>query len=181
MFKRPTSRRKTRPTEIILNLVPILDTMVTLVGFLLFTMSFLAIVSIESPFPMASRQTNVQKIKEKPLQLTLSLKEDQAEVWSPFQRVPVKKIANTPDGFPDLRAIHEHLIQIKKKFPEEKQIVLVPFPGMNYDTLISVMDAVRMLEGTDTPIFVRNQTSGLDEPQKLLFPEVVFGNLLGDA
>ncbi|MGZ3708243.1 MAG: hypothetical protein ACXWPM_05415, partial [Bdellovibrionota bacterium] len=60
MLKRPSSRRKTSAEGIQLNLVPILDTMVTLIGFLLFSMSFLAVVNIESVVPQASPK-NVQE------------------------------------------------------------------------------------------------------------------------
>jgi lysyl-tRNA synthetase class 2 len=64
VLKRPSSRRKSSTEGITLNLVPILDTMVTLIGFMLFTMSFLALVTIESPFPEASSKVLEQKLKE---------------------------------------------------------------------------------------------------------------------
>jgi biopolymer transport protein ExbD len=181
MLKRPSSRRKSSQNAITLNLVPILDTMVALIGFLLFTMSFFSIVSIESPFPQTSRAVNQEKLQEKPLQLTLSFHPDGAELWSPFERVPTKEIPNTAEGKPDTQAIHAALIEIKQKFPRETQLVLVPSGGMSYDMLISVMDSVRAIEPTDPPIFVHDEKLGVDQSLKTLFPEVVFGNLLGDA
>lgn len=181
MLKRPSSRRKTQQEQVNLNLVPILDAMVTLIAFMLFTMSFLAIVSIESPFPQASAEDVKQKLKEKPLQLTLTLRDKEAELWSPFEKIKSKTIPNTPEGKPDLKALHEALIGIKQQFPKEAQIVLVPTASANYDILIAVMDSVRGIEPTDPPIFVKNEKTGNDEPIKALFPEVVFGNLLGDT
>jgi biopolymer transport protein ExbD len=180
VFRRPSSRRKTKAEGFELNLVPILDTMVTLIGFLLFTMSFLAVVAIESPFPQSSAETNREKLREKPLQLTVTLRENELEVWSPFERVPAKTIPNTPEG-PDTVALHLHLISIKQKFPAEKQVVLVPYAGNNYDQMIATMDAVRTLEKADPPIFAKNAQTGTDEVIKDLFPNVVFGNLLGDT
>lgn len=181
MLKRPSSRRKSKPEGVNLNLVPILDTMVTLIGFLLFTMSFLAIVSIESPFPQASTRELQEKLKEKPLQLTVSLRPNETEIWSPFQRVVAKTIPNQEDGTPNLQGIHAALVEVKQKFPAETKVVFVPYAGATYDTLISVIDTMRMLEPTDPPIFVRNQATGNDEPLKTLFSEVIFGNLLGDS
>jgi biopolymer transport protein ExbD len=181
MLKRPSSRRKTTNEGIVLNLVPILDTMVTLIGFLLFTMSFLALVSIESPFPQLSEKSVRETLKEKPLQLTLSLRENETEIWSPFEKIAPKKIPHSPDGTPDLRAIHGTLVEVKQKFPVETKIVLSPFAGTTYDVLISVMDAVRMLDPTDPPLFVRDAKTGNDVSLKTLFPEVIFGNLLGDT
>jgi biopolymer transport protein ExbD len=181
VFKRPTSRRKSAKSEVTLNLVPILDTMVTLIGFLLFTMSFLALVSIESPFPQATPESVQEKLKERPLQLTLTLREDEAEIWSPFEKVPARKIPNSSDRVPDIRAIHEHLVAIKQQFPNEASIVLVPYSGATYDVLISIMDTIRMVEASDTPIYAKNAATGNDEVVKLLFPNVIFGNLLGDS
>lgn len=185
MLKRPSSRRrssrKSAREEISLNLVPVLDTMVTLIGFLLFTSSFLSIVTVESTFPQASSKNIEEQFKEKPLQLTLTLHENETEIWSPFDRIEVKKIPHTAPGQPDLKAIHENLIEIKKLFPNESKLVLVPHSGSNYDTLIAIMDASRTLEAGDPPIFSRNTQSGIDEAVKKLFPEIIFGNLLGDA
>ncbi len=181
MFKRPTSRRKTVHKEVQLNLVPILDTMVTLIAFLLFTMSFLQIVSIESPFPQASAKDVEEKLKQRPLQLTLTLREGEAEIWSPFELVPARKIPDAQPGTPDLKAIHSHLLDIKRKFPTETKLVLVPTPAVNYDTLVSVMDASRLVEPGDEPIYFQNSATGVNEVAKALFPEIVFGNLLGES
>jgi biopolymer transport protein ExbD len=181
VLKRPSSRRKGSREQITLNLVPILDTMVALIGFMLFTTSFLTIVAIESPFPQASTQEVEQKLLEKPLQLTVTMRDKEAEIWSPFERIATKTIPNVAVGQPDTRAIHDALIEIKKQFPGETHIVIVPQAGMNYDILITVMDAMRTLEPTDPPIFAKNAKTGIDEQTKILFPDVIFGNLLGDS
>jgi hypothetical protein len=155
--------------------------MVTLIAFLLFTTSFFAVVSIESPFPETSVEALRQKVTTKPLQLTLTLREKDVEIWSPFDKIPPKKIQNPAAGQPDMQEIHRTLLAIKQRFPKETRIVFSPFSGVSYDTLILVMDAVRTIEKTDPPIFVKNETTQIDEPLKLLFPDVVFGNLLGDT
>lgn len=182
MLKRPSSRRKSSREEINLNLVPILDTMVTLIGFLLFTTSFLSIVNIESPFPEAATSDNLEeKLKEKPLQLTVSLREAESEIWSPFERIAPKKIPHASPGQPDTKAIHEALLEVKKRFPTENKVVIVPTATTNYDTLVNVMDSLRTMEPSDPPIYFRNEKTGNDEAVKKLFPEVIFGNLLGDS
>jgi biopolymer transport protein ExbD len=181
VFKRPSSRRKTHQGGIVLNLVPILDAMVTLITFLLFTMSFLSLGSIESPFPTASTKQIQEKLKEKPLQLTVTLKESGAEIWSPFNKIAPKKVPHNPDGTPNAQGIHDVLIGVKKQFPKENSIVIIPASGNTYDELIVVMDSFRTMEAGDPPIFQKNEQTGNDEPLKNLFPNVIFGNLLGDA
>jgi biopolymer transport protein ExbD len=181
VLKRPTSRRKGGSGQIELNLVPILDTLVTLIAFLLYTMTFLNIVGIESPFPIASSAETEQKLKEKPLQLTVTLRVKETEIWSPFEKIPSKTIPNTGASQPDIKAIHEALLDVKKQFPTETHVVIVPTPSTNYDTIIAVMDTMRTLDTTDTPIMIKNPKTGIDEASKLLFPDVIFGNLLGDT
>ncbi len=181
MLKRPTSRRKSHQAGIEINLVPILDTMVTLIGFLLFTTSFITLVSIESPLPQSSPDEIKEKIKEKPLQLTLTLRDQDVAIWSPFSKIPPKSVPNAQDGKPDTKAIHEALLEVKKQFPTENTVVIVPRHSVLYDTLMALMDTARTIEPTDTPIYFKNAETGNDEPLKLLFPKIVFGNLLEDT
>lgn len=181
MFKRPSSRRKTQSSEVTLNLVPMLDALVTLVSFLLYTMTFFAFVSVESPAPVTSSADLADKLKEKPLQLTVSIRPEEIEIWSPFQKIKAVTIANNPDGQPNLVGLHERLLEIKKQFPAETKVVLAPYTRASYDVLVAVMDAARVLEKTDAPIFAKNAATGTDEPVRALFPDVIFGNLLGDS
>lgn len=181
MLKRPSARRKSHTEGIELNLVPILDAMVTLIGFMLFTTSFLALVHIESPLPQASPEAVLDQSKEKPLQLTLTVKEKEVEIWSPFNRIQTKSIPNNAEGKPDSKAIHEALLEIKKKFPAESSLVLMPTQSAPYDLLVELMDTARGIDPTDPTIYVKNEKTGVDEPIKSLFPKIVFGNLLGDS
>jgi len=158
-----------------------LDALVTLIGFLLFSMSFLSLVSLETSKPEVNPALQEEKLKEQPLQLTVSIREKESEIWSPFDKIETKTIPHTPEGLPDTRAIHETLIEIKRKFVNETKLVLVPAAETSYDVLIAVMDSIRGLESTDPPLFRQNPTSGIEEPVKVLFPEVVFGNLLGES
>jgi biopolymer transport protein ExbD len=180
--KSPSNRRRggTR-SQVTLNLVPIIDTMVTLIAFMLFTTSFFVITSIETPFPQASADRTQQELKEKPVQLTLSIRPTESEIWSPFDRVERKVIPNPLPGQPDIKAVHEALLQVKHQYPYEDKVIIVPYSGVTYDTLITTMDAMRMMDPTDPPQFRKSQTTGIDEPVKQLFPNVIFGNLLGDT
>ena len=182
MLKRPSSRRNSHHGPVELNLIPILDAMVTLIGFLLFTTSFLAIVSIESPIPQSSADEVQEQAKEKPLHLTLTFRPKDVEIWSPFGKIEPKAIAYTAEGQPDTKGIHEALLEIKKKFPLETSVVIVPLVGTLYDSLVSIMDCMRAIEPTDPSIYIKNEKTGVDEPIKSLFPKIVFGNLLsGDS
>lgn len=183
MLKRPSSRRRSNHAEVSINLVPMLDALVTMISFLMYTMAFLSFTMIESPLPIVSSEENQRQLKEPPLQLTLNIKENELQLWSPFDRIPRLVFPNIPDKegkpSPDVLKLHEALIGIKQKFPKENKIILVPKAATSYDTLVIVMDAAKNLEKTDLPILVKNEKTGMDEPTKTLFNEVVFGNLLG--
>ncbi|MBC7386827.1 MAG: biopolymer transporter ExbD [Cryobacterium sp.] len=180
MLRRPSSRRKSHGEQIALNLVPMMDTFVTLIAFLLYTMVFVVMTHVETPLPTASPTEVAEKLKEKPLQLTVSFRKDETEIWSPFSKIAAKKIPNTPEGTPDVAAIHARLVEVKQQFPNEKQVVLAPTGSTSYDSLVAAMDGIRMLDAIDPPIIVKNAKTGVDEALKLLFPEVIFGNILGN-
>jgi biopolymer transport protein ExbD len=180
VLKRPSSRRRSDNAEISLNLVPMLDALVTMIAFLMYTMAFLSLTMIESPLPMVSSEANLQQLKEPVLQLTLTVNENDLLLWSPFDRISQITIPNKEDKSPDLLKLHETLIGIKQKFPVENKIILVPKSTTSYDLIVSVIDAAKNLTKTDPVLVVKNEKTGVEEQAKYLFGEVVFGNLLGD-
>ena len=77
MLKRPSSRRRSEGAQIELNLVPVLDALVTIITFLLYTAAFISLVAIDTPAPLlAPASEQVEKMKEKPLQLTATIQAD---------------------------------------------------------------------------------------------------------
>lgn len=181
MLARPSGRRRSAPQEVIVNLVPMMDALVTMIAFLMYTMAFLQLTMIESPLPLVSPEQNTSKLKERPLQLTLTVKDSSVLLWSPFDLVPQLEIQNQADGNPDFYKIHESLLEIKKKFPKENKIILVPKGVTSYDSIIATLDAVRNFEKTDLPIVFENPDTKVQEQAKTLFDDVIFGNLLGDG
>jgi biopolymer transport protein ExbD len=181
MLKRPSSRKRNKNEPLQINLVALLDTIITLVVFLMFSISIIAIVSIDSPVPITSAEIVREKLERSPLQLTLTFKEGGIEIWSPFDRIPSETVDNLPDGSPDVYKLHDLLVDVKQSFPEERAVVLVPNAGTNYDHIIAVIDAARELEDGDPPLYETDPETGIDVQLNLLFPEVVFGNLLGGS
>lgn len=180
MLKRPSSRRRHAPQEVQINLVPMLDALVTMIAFLMFTMAFLSLNMIESPLPARS-ETPPQTSNEKPLQLTVSVNAGDVVIWSPFNRIKSVTIPHLDSGKGRVNAIqiHDELVKIKREFPAENHVVVMPQANIPYDTLVEVMDAARTIEKTDGVISVPN-AAGVPEQLKVLFQNVVFGNILGE-
>ena len=130
---------------------------------------------------MASTEDIEAESKPKPLQLTLSVNETTSKIWSPFNRVESVDIPHIKGKTPDVAGIHRSLLKIKNQFPREEKIVLVPAGTVSYDALVSIMDTVRLLEKSDPPLFAKNPKTGIDEQVTRLFPQIIFGNLLGES
>jgi biopolymer transport protein ExbD len=186
MFRRPSSRRKAASNEVTINLVPMLDALVTLVAFLLISTAFLSIVVIDTPAPLLAPAEEQEKIldKDKPLQLTAYIQENQIILsdWSGSREnhtIPSVADAKTGEKRYDLEALHKMLIEIKSRHPKETKLILKPESGVAYEMIVGIMDAARFFEKSDpsTPM-KKNEKTGVDEVDKKLFPEVIFGNIM---
>lgn len=144
--------RNNKPIE--LNLIPMMDTFVTLIGFLLYTMAFLGLVVLDSPIPQLSPEQVLEKIPQKPLQLTVTVEKSALLIWSPFGKITPVTIPHLGSA-PNFEKLTLELRKIKARFAKEEQAVLLPLDGTSYEWLIDSMDAIR-----------------------IAFPQVVLGNLV---
>lgn len=176
MLKRPSQRRSRRGSqEIDLPLVPIMDAFVTLIAFLLLATSLLAVTLIDTPVPVVSNTPDDEK-PDKPLALTLKIEQDGLTLSSAFRRIAEQKFPKVEKGY-DTDKLHEALIKIRQDFPKEKSVVFMPMKEIQYNDLVQLMDAVRLLQKTD-PSFYAKGADGVDKPDQFLFPSVIFGNVI---
>ena len=68
-------------------------------------------------------------------------------------------------------------MQLKKQHAKEKTIVLEPKVDLDYEMIVKIMDAIRMLDKTDEEIYIKDK-DGIDLRVKELFNKIVFGNLM---
>ncbi len=122
-----------------LNITAFLNLMVILVPFLLITAVFSRITVLELNLPALNAKENQQeKVK---LQLELVLRDNSFDI----QDANLGVIKRFPRSNKDTqwKVFTDILVEIKTRFPDEKNITLLLEPGINYKTLISVMDHVR--------------------------------------
>ncbi len=144
-----------------LNITAFLNLMVILIPFLLITAAFNRFSILELYLPPASEGA-LQAIKE--LQLEVIIRKDSLEV-ADQQGGLIKRIENTGDGY-DLKALNDLLVQIKVRFPEKRNVFILSEPQTNYETMVHVMDAVRMTEQFEAGSLVQAE----------LFPEISLGD-----
>jgi biopolymer transport protein ExbD len=144
-----------------LNITAFLNLMVILIPFLLITAAFSRFSIIELYLPPAS-EGSLKAIKE--LQLEVIIRKNALEV-ADSQGGLIRRIPNTKDGY-DIKALNELLVQIKVRFQDKRSVFILSEPNTNYETMVQVMDAVRMTENVEAGSVVQYE----------LFPEISLGD-----
>lgn len=122
-----------------INITAFMNLMVILVPFLLITAVFSRITVLDLNLPSLNAKNNQdEKVK---LQLELVLRENSFDIQDANLGI-IKRFARTNEST-RWDKFSEILVEIKRRFPDEKNITLLLEPGISYKTLISVMDHVR--------------------------------------
>ena len=148
-----------KPAELLL--VPMIDIFTVLVTFLLMTAVFSRTVILQLNLPAPQTE-----FKEPPpgLQLEVMVRKDQLMV-ADRNTGPLHAVPNTAAG-PDFDALTEYLKFVKTKFPEKTEASILLEPDTAYDTLVQVMDHVRVFEAGE----------GINTVQAELFPDISIGD-----
>lgn len=137
--------RKNRMQETVeLNITAFLNLMVVLVPFLLITAVFSRMTVLELNLPAldAAKKEN-EEIK---LQLQIHISDSsiiiQDAILGEIKKIPIVQEGDAVDW----KLFSEVLVEIKSRFPEEKNIALLMERSVSYKRMIQVMDHVRYTE-----------------------------------
>ena len=183
MLRAPSGRRKSRGNQTKLNLVPILDAVFIFIFFLLLSASFLNLFEITSDVPIISSKP--PKTKEKPLALTIIITKTRisvatgvpSKVRRSFGLNPEKADGDEQSRY-ELKSLRTYLIDLKKIYARENTAIFEPQINLEYEELVKIMDAVRILKPTEDPDIYYKDKDGLDRKAEALFDNIVFGNIL---
>ena len=153
------ARKMRKPAELLL--VPMIDIFTVLVTFLLMTAVFSKTVVLQLNLP-----ASVTEFKEPPpgLMIEVMVRKDLLQV-ADRNTGPLATIPNKADGY-DYEGLTEYLKRIKAKFPEKTDATILLESDTPYDTLVQVMDRVRVFE----------QGTGAAMIQAELFPDISIGD-----
>jgi biopolymer transport protein ExbD len=156
---RKLERHSRKPAELLL--VPMIDIFTVLVTFLLMTAVFSRTVILQLNLPPPQTE-----FREPPpgLQLEVMVRKDLIQV-ADRNTGPLATLPNTASGY-DYDALTEYLKRVKAKFPEKTDASILLESDTPYDTLVQVMDRVR--------VFEVNQ--GMNSVQAELFPDISIGD-----
>lgn len=136
--RRHHSRRKAASD---LNILPMIDMMVILVFFLIFTAVFSKTSILELNLP--SGDNSVPDLPQG-LQLEVIVRDGAIEV-SDRSTGLLRSLPRTAGDY-DLKGLSEYLAQVKGKFPDKQDVTILLAPEISYDVLVQVMDTVRVYE-----------------------------------
>ena len=154
-------RRSVDPAE--LNITAFMNLMVILVPFLLITAVFSRLAIIELNLPGSSSEP--ADPQELTFQLEIIIRKGQIEVGD--RTVGAFGIyKNTKESSYDFDALSAKLSELKRKYPEKTDAAILLEADIAYDTLIQVMDRVRVAEVVEKESVVRTD----------LFPDISIGD-----
>jgi biopolymer transport protein ExbD len=153
------ARHSRRPAELLL--VPMIDIFTVLVTFLLMTAVFSRTVILQLNLPAAQTE-----FRDPPpgLQLEVMVRKDQLQV-ADRNSGPLATLPNTQAGY-NYDGLTDYLKRVKAKFPEKTDASILLESDTAYDTLVQVMDRVRVFEVKE----------GLNTVQAELFPDISIGD-----
>lgn len=125
--------KKKRSTE--LNLVSMIDILTVLMFFLLVNSIGVSILGINLP------NENASAAEPPPHNLAVVIRAGDLVLTD--NGFAIRSIPNRPDGH-DFAALAELMKETKQRLPAESKITLLSEPGIAYEVLVSVMDAVRV-------------------------------------
>ncbi len=156
---RKLERHARKPAELLL--VPMIDIFTVLVTFLLMTAVFSRTVILQLNLPPPNTTW-----KEPPpgLQLEVMVRKDLLQV-ADRNTGPLATFPNIASGY-DYDNLTEYLKRVKARFPDKTDASILLEPDTPYDTLVQVMDRVRVFE----------VGQGMSTVQAELFPDISIGD-----
>jgi biopolymer transport protein ExbD len=155
--------RRLRKEPAHLEITAFINLIVVLVPFLLSTAVFSRLAVIDLTLPAQS--SGVETLKLDKLQLEVVIRPDTLEVNDRIGGSLVAPIPHTAQG-PNVKALAGVIYQLKVKFPDQTEATILSQPDTPYDTLVHVMDAVRITNTSQDGKVVKAE----------LFPNISIGD-----
>ena len=159
---RKSGRRNVETAE--LNITAFMNLMVILVPFLLITAVFSRLAILELNLPGSSSEP--VEPQDQTFQLEIIVRQDKIEVGDRNQGL-LGIYPNTDTGY-DYTALAEKLSQLKERYPTKTDASILLEQDISYDTIVQVMDTVRVMQAVD------EEEGRIDRTD--LFPDISIGD-----
>lgn len=183
MKRRRTIRQRVEDSSYELNLAPMLDMMVALVPFLLLSIAFVRLVVVDAKIPQpvakAIKEDRDKKKRTVNVSMEISGKNGVFIIVKEKGKKTVKTHVPLLEGKFDVDTVHQKLIQVKQKHPKVFRLEIMPKENVVYKDIVSLMDTARTAKKNDPELFILDEEKNEKVPTKLMFPDVIFGNVVG--
>ncbi|MBK8481666.1 MAG: biopolymer transporter ExbD [Proteobacteria bacterium] len=139
--------------EIYLNLTPMIDILTCLLFFLLISFGAVIIALINASVPVLSDGDADPNASRAKVTMGLQITESGMVVSASHDTMSEAELAGLRKTLPkragdyDYEGLHQHLLGVKKKYPNSSTIVITPAPAVLYEAVVKAMDASRDREG----------------------------------
>ena len=163
MIRRRGGGRRRNNEAVELNITAFMNLMVILVPFLLMTAVFSRLTILELNLPGSS--TESVDPQDQVFQLEIIVRKDKIEVGDRNQGL-LGIYPNSEDGDYDYDALSVKLAELKERYPEKTEASILLESDIEYNTLVQIMDRVRVEEEIAEESVIRND----------LFPDISIGD-----
>ncbi len=163
MIRRRGGGRRHNEDTAELNITAFMNLMVILVPFLLITAVFSRLAILELNLPGSS--TEAVEPQDQTFQLEIIVRKDKIEIGDRNQGLLGVYPLNA-DGEYDYDAVSGKLSELKERYPKKTEASILLESEIEYDTLVQVMDRVRVEEEVKDDSVLRND----------LFPDISIGD-----
>ena len=132
-----------------LNLIPIMNLMVTLIPFLLLGAAFYHLGTIPASLPQQAAAADVKKPVDIKVTLNMEVKPDELRVSGSAAGLDeastsaLKKVFPNISGRADVKGLQAHLESIKAQYPKSDTVVVIPDENTRYEDLVVILDTIR--------------------------------------
>lgn len=161
-----------------INLAPMLDVIVAIVPMLLLSVVFMRVTMVEAQVPQIVAEA-IENNKNKPNPVTVALVIDDKGFKFEVTENGKKSTVNVAsvNGLPDLDALNAQAAIIKKKHPDIFRVSVKPGKTVSLEKIISTLDNIRSFKNGET-VTIKDEKTGKSGVTNLMFPEVVFSDIL---
>jgi len=163
MYHRRKGGRRHYEDTADLNITAFMNLMVILVPFLLITAVFSRLAVLELNLPGSS--TEPVEPQDQTFQLEIIVRKNKIEIGDRNQGL-LGVYPKSEDGGYDYEALSGKLSELKDRYPKKTDAAILLESDIEYDTLVQVMDRVRVEEEIEDDAVVRND----------LFPDISIGD-----
>ena len=163
MYHRRKGGRRRNEDTAELNITAFMNLMVILVPFLLITAVFSRLAVLELNLPGSSNEP--VEPQDQTFQLEVIVRKNKIEIGDRNQGL-LGVYPNSEDGDYDYDALSGKLSELKDRYPKKTDASILLESDIEYNTLVQVMDRVRVEEEIEDEAVVRND----------LFPDISIGD-----